>query len=318
MATEKVKRYNLVTGEDTYASQTAQNPLTSRRLRGLIPAVAGDLRREFPLSLFATSAPARGQGGIQWLFEYAHNDASGNVVRDFFCVTGTYTDDNGTKFPFTLYRLLSGTWTQVAEIAGVPQAVVINNLMHFSDGVVSWIFDGTNWVDDGFPIPMFTPEVDAASNAGTLDILTDRFYWITFADHTPGRVHESSSSPMSVGSGPITKGRVTVKPCAGTCSSTGDDKLAINIAGAGATLVAITSISRAGNIVTVQTAAPHGYSTDWYVAVSGVTNPDFDGAFFVSAVPDATHFSYSQNGPDEASTGGEVSGSLGWAIAPPQ
>lgn len=318
MASEKVKRYNLVTGEDTYASQTSQNPMTSRRLRGFVPSLAGDLRREYPLSLFATSAPDRGAGGIVWLFEYAHNDQSDNVIRDFFCVTGAYVDNNGTSFPYTLYRLISGSWTQIAEIANVPQAVVINNLMHFSDGVVAWIFDGTNWVDDGFPIPIFTPSVNPQSNVGTLDILTSRFYWITFADHTPGRVHESSSSPISDGSGPITQGSVTVKPCAGTCSSTGDDKLDINIAGAGATLVAISTIQRAANVVTAHTSAPHGYAVDWYVNVSGVTNPDFNGNFFITSIVDATTFTYAQNGPDEASAGGEVSGSQGWAIAPPQ
>ena len=40
---KKIVRFNLITSEETYASQTAQNPITSRRVSSLIPTLAGEL-----------------------------------------------------------------------------------------------------------------------------------------------------------------------------------------------------------------------------------------------------------------------------------
>lgn len=169
-ADERFKRYELITGEDTYHSQTAQDPKTSRLLRGFVPSIAGTLEREAPLTLFTTALPATAAGGIVWLYEYDHNLEDGSATRDFFCVTGAYEDDSGDYGP-TLYCFDGhGRWDVVAGVTlkAVPQAVTINNLMHLSDGTNSWLFDGTTWVRDGFPIPLLAPTIAVTSQSAAV------------------------------------------------------------------------------------------------------------------------------------------------------
>lgn len=147
---ERLSKYNLSgASEDTYASQTAQNPTTARRAKSLFPSPAGYLEREQPNATFATNVLP---SGVVWLFEFDQNNG-GNTLRFYFCATST-----------TLYLLNGlpgvGTWVAVAAVgalATTPQAVAINNLMHFTDGVSSFIFDGTNWITDGLPIPQHAP-----------------------------------------------------------------------------------------------------------------------------------------------------------------
>lgn len=149
---ERVAKYNLSgASEDTYASQTAQNPTTARRAKSLFPSPAGYLEREQPNATFAANTLP---SGVVWLFEFDQNNA-GAILRFYFAATAT-----------TLYLLTgspgSGTWSAVAAVgtlANTPVAVSINNLMHLSDGVASYVFDGTNWVTDGMPIPLAPPQV---------------------------------------------------------------------------------------------------------------------------------------------------------------
>src|SRR5210317_247096 len=67
--------------------------------------------------------------------------------------------------------------------------------------------------------------------------------------------------------------------------------------------VAISTIARASNNVTVTNAAVHGLTSGDLVNINGVANRSFNGYFTVS-VSSTTVFTYSQTGADESSTGG--------------
>ncbi|MCI0348857.1 MAG: hypothetical protein L0Z53_05470 [Acidobacteriales bacterium] len=206
------KRYNLIVGEETYASSTAQNPATARRVKSLIPSLAGHLQRE---QRHPTFLPATLVGGaVGFLDEFNWFDSATKTFRKFFFAA------TSTK----LYKQLVGTdtdWvevTAVGALAGFPVARSINNLYHLSDGSTAWIFDGSTWQTDGLPIPLNTPDIDTAT-AGTLTITVNRFYWTSWEDQTPSRPHESSSSPTSAGTGAITNKQVKVRQSKGTVTT---------------------------------------------------------------------------------------------------
>lgn len=157
---ERYQRFNLVTGEDTYASQTAQNPATSRRLQSLIPSLAGDLRREKPNFLLKNF----GNSPVSFLFEYDRVDpVTGNITRYYLAnVSGSTqlqisTDlATWTVVPLPLPNVAGST---TGTLAGTPQAVVINNMLHLSDGTNTYLFDGTTWLISGMKIPQTPPSV---------------------------------------------------------------------------------------------------------------------------------------------------------------
>src|SRR6516164_5559767 len=102
---EEISRFNLLLSEDTYSSQNAQtgSPNAVRRLLSLIPSGAGDLVRELPEPAYlATNLGS----AVVALFEFDHNDASGNVIREYFAATAT-----------TLYRNNgAGAWASVSAV----------------------------------------------------------------------------------------------------------------------------------------------------------------------------------------------------------
>lgn len=210
---ESVGRWNLVTGEDTYSGQFAQNPATSRRLLSLIPSLNGELNREAGETLLNNNA-LNGPAGA--LFFYKFNDASGNAQSLFFAASSTSLYSGGDLGNWTLRTLptsLGGTTTNPFSNK-YPSFAVINNLLHISDGVKNWIYDGPNdqFVLDGFPIPLVKPDYDATA-AGSFSCTVGVFYWFTYADETSGRVHESSSSPISDPStGALTNKTIRVFP----------------------------------------------------------------------------------------------------------
>jgi hypothetical protein len=67
--------------------------------------------------------------------------------------------------------------------------------------------------------------------------------------------------------------------------------------------VAISTIARASNTVTVTNSAVHGLTNGDLVNINGVANRSFNG-YFTVAVSSTTVFTYSQIGADESSTGG--------------
>jgi hypothetical protein len=172
---EKSTRYNLVTGVDTYASQTAQNPATSRRLQSLIPALSGDLTRELPDPTYLASVGAK----VGFLFDYNRGNGDGTNTHYFLAATATQ-----------LLLNIAGVWTaqslplkpdppattSLTPLTGFPQAVVVNNLLHISDGTTSWIFDGTSWLLEGFPIPLVGPTFAVTNNTFTGSGLSDAVF----------------------------------------------------------------------------------------------------------------------------------------------
>ncbi len=196
---KKLVRFNLITSEETFASQTAQNPLTSRRVSSLIPTLAGELERERPRPKYSASV-ALG-AAITWLHQFDKKASDGTFTRHFFVFSNN-----------KLYKDISGTWTQVTAVgtlAGVPQAVNLNNLMHLSDGQNRFIFDGISWVKEGLEIPLVAPGIDT-SGSGTLSIVTNRFYWTTWVDQGVDSVPVLSSfvnfgSPRSIGNSTLSE-----------------------------------------------------------------------------------------------------------------
>ncbi|HYL12296.1 MAG TPA: cytochrome c peroxidase [Terriglobales bacterium] len=70
--------------------------------------------------------------------------------------------------------------------------------------------------------------------------------------------------------------------------------------------VSISAISRAANVVTVNTASPFsiGLAAPQIVTISGVTDNTFNGTFEISAVQSPTQFTFSQTAADSSSAGG--------------
>lgn len=148
---EKYSKFALTLGEDTYASQSAQNPNSARRMLSLYPSLAGYLEREQRHPKFLAAQLAGGRVGF--LDQFNWFDTSSKLFTTFFFAA------TATK----LYKQKVGTdsdWVEVTAVGtlqGFPTGAAINNLFHFSDGVTSWIFDGSTWVKDGLEIPSTAP-----------------------------------------------------------------------------------------------------------------------------------------------------------------
>lgn len=226
---EALGRVNLVTSEDTFSSQSTQNPLTARRVLSWIPNLKGDLSREPGQPKYLpTQLPSK----VGALFQYAYNDTSGNRQTKQFAATATalYIESGGAWALQTLPTTLGLTTT--APFADYPNFVVINNLLHFSDGTTNWIYDGPNnqYVIDGFPIPVIKPSIDTSA-AGSFSTTVGRYYWYTFADETAGRGHESSSSPISNSTGVIVNKKVLLAIGNDTVSTTAGSKNVASVSG---------------------------------------------------------------------------------------
>jgi len=216
---EKVGRFNLVTGENTYSGAYAQDPATSRRLLSLIPSLNGELAREGGETEYIATTLGDKVGA---LFQYDFNDTSGNRQSKRFAATSTALFlDTSPSWSGQGLPLPNGT-VSVTPFQGYPSFEVINNLLHFSDGVNSWIYDGPNnaYVLEGFPIPLSNSVAATNIGSGAITANVGLYYWFTWADETSGRVHESSSSPISAQFGPGSNMRFTVFPFQGTASAT--------------------------------------------------------------------------------------------------
>lgn len=207
------RRYRLGTGENSYASPAAPDSNSFRRLQSLVPSASGKLTREQRKVLFASTGLV---GDIGWFHQFDRNNGSGVFTSYFFVAAGAATK---------LYQYSAGTWVEVTAIGTLsefPVARNVDNLMHLSNGTASFIFDGTNWVTDGLPIPPNAPTRTVTAGGGTPNKVTaNRYYWTTYADHAATRTeHESSSSPISLGTGTVANtGTVDVFQEAGTVTT---------------------------------------------------------------------------------------------------
>src|ERR1700690_881040 len=136
-------------GEDTYSGQNAQEPRTARRLWSWKPGTDGQLHRELPEPLFASTQLS---GPICGLFEYDRNNGDSTFTRYYFAAARTDFSP-GTK-TCNLYQLVAGAWnfTGVNPFPDVPQCKTFQNLFHVSDGVRNLIFDGSTWNATGFQL----------------------------------------------------------------------------------------------------------------------------------------------------------------------
>lgn len=218
---EVITKFNLITGESTYAGQASQDPATARRLQSLIPSLKGELIREAGEAKYLPTLIGSG-AKVGELFQYDYNDTSGNQQTKRFAATATqlYMEVGGAWAAQSIINPATGVNTST-PFAGYPTFKIINNLLHFSDGVNNWIYDGPNaaFVQDGLPIPTTTIGI-VGTSAGAITALIGRYYWFTFADETVGRVHESSSSPISASTGPLTAKSVNLSLSPDTINTT--------------------------------------------------------------------------------------------------
>src|SRR6185312_10736699 len=162
--TEVNSRFNLLTGEDTYASQTAQNPLTSRRVRSWLPSDDGAIHRELAQPHYLETALS---GPVVTLYNFSRNDGSGNIQRFYFAAART-DFVAGTK-TCNLYIQSGTAWAVVPEVgtlSDAPMFKTLANNLHMVDGVANWLFDGSQWVIDGLRIPNITALPSAEASVG--------------------------------------------------------------------------------------------------------------------------------------------------------
>lgn len=70
--------------------------------------------------------------------------------------------------------------------------------------------------------------------------------------------------------------------------------------------VNISSVSRAGNIVTVTTVTSHGFSAGAWITLAGVTDASFNHTFRIASVPSGATFTFNQVAANSSSSGGAV------------
>lgn len=208
---EVVGSFNLgTTGENSFASQDSQEPTGARRLLSFIPNVSGDLKRELGQALYL---PTQLPSNVGALTDYQYNNVAGVLQSKRFAATATqlYMEVGGAWVAQSLPVLATGL-TTTSPFNDYPQFCIINNLLHIADGTANWIYDGPNaqFIVDGFIIPPFPPNMVNNGLAGTFTCLVGRYYWMTYADETVGRVHESSSSAISGSTGPVTNKSIQV------------------------------------------------------------------------------------------------------------
>lgn len=168
-------KWNLVTGEDTYAGQNAQNPATARKVQSWIPTDDGQLHRELVEPAFAANTLT---GPIVGLYQFIQaqvvETATGlqptGVDNRFFFAAARTNFTPGTK-TCNFYMLVSGSWVLVSAVgtlADAPQCVTQQNNFYVSDGAVNWLFNGTIWVPIGFGIPANIPAVNLVNGQATV------------------------------------------------------------------------------------------------------------------------------------------------------
>ena len=69
---------------------------------------------------------------------------------------------------------------------------------------------------------------------------------------------------------------------------------------------AVPGISRAGNVVTVDTIGNHGFSIGQWVTITNAVNPQYNGTWQITGVPSLNTFTFTSNAGPPNSGGGEV------------
>ena len=227
MPQEVISTFSLVTGEDTYASQTAQDPTTARRVLSFIPSINGELKRESTYPVFGSQLP----GPVLAFKQFDFAQSSGALQSFYFAVA-----QDSISLQYKLYQYTSGVFTQVSTVGildNIPMFTVFNNQLHMDDGNKAWLFDGTAWVLEGLPIMAQNPSLQIFATFSPLTTAFNRYYWTSWADHTTTRAHESDASPISVGIGVQTNKTVRVYFMPGSVSTVSGSPTITGAAGTG-------------------------------------------------------------------------------------
>lgn len=211
---ELFQNYTLVGGEETYKNPLNQSHLAARRLENLIPSVRGDLEQKAPSFKWGGAADLV----MSRLFPYIRVNADGTVSRFLFGVPGAF----GTLSIASIKRWSGTSTTSTTPFSGTnlaladftPAWVAANNLIYFSDGQRWFVTDGTTIKVAGMPHPVDAPTF--ATAAGTLNVTTNRFYWVAWADLSSSEFDVwGNRSPRSLGTGALVNQKVTVTRPAG-------------------------------------------------------------------------------------------------------
>src|SRR5690242_4754574 len=113
---EILGRWNL-TGqtENSYASQTAQDPNTARRMQSFIPEADGMLHREAAQPFYINQTLS---GPVVSLYNFNQSQSDGSITRFYLAAARTsFTVDAGDFLgPCNLYIQNAGAWTQVTDV----------------------------------------------------------------------------------------------------------------------------------------------------------------------------------------------------------
>ncbi|KKL13570.1 hypothetical protein LCGC14_2524440, partial [marine sediment metagenome] len=146
---------------------------------------------------------------IDSLFNYERVESDGSVTRLLLHY------DSGSGI---LYKTVGAALTKTeifpastgfADLKQTPVFVqATNNMLYFTDGERWFVTDGLTVELAGMPHPVDPPTFTTA--AGTLDIVTNRFYWIAWAVLSGEFFQWGASSPISAGTGTLTNQEITV------------------------------------------------------------------------------------------------------------
>lgn len=288
---EKVSRFEMITGQDSYASQTSQNPETSRRLVALVPQPNGLLMRQSAYPKF---------------YPGSENQPITNIIPFIFNNQGVFERHLFVKFQGIgqIFEFIAGSWVTVPVITTFPSPAIfareqlmystVGGNLHLTDGNNNYLYDGIAkvFVSEGLPIPLMIPAVTVTGTSGNPVIVESRYYWTTLADDTVSRPHESSSSPISLGTGPVTNRLIQVTQNVGTISVTTGSNAVV---GSGTKFTQVQSTFAADYAVlyiegvllgVIDTIVDDTHLT----LLNPVSTPSGSGAHFVAAPSRATHW----------------------------
>ena len=177
------KKFDLTgAGEDTFSGQNSQNPATSRRVQSWLVVDDGQLHRELQEPAYASNTLG---GPIVGLYEFDQNSGTGTITRYYFCAARTNATV-GTK-QCAFYQLVSGAWAAVAAVgtlADAPMCVTQENNFFLDDGISNWLFNGSEWVQNGINFPLNQPAINITTGSAQVYIAATgvQVYLYTFAN----------------------------------------------------------------------------------------------------------------------------------------
>ena len=292
------------------------------------------------LTYAQTGADATSGGGIisSNIVKWFVNDVEGgNATLGTITTTGLYTAPAAIPPPVTVSIAANGVRraTNVVTITTSGDHNLLAGQVVLISGVADTSFNGTFAISSVPSSTTFTYSqagTDATSTGGNVSSSAVKIKATSVADST-----KSATAVVSIDSGVA----VSVTPAVATVGTqeqfqfsatvTGSSNSAVSwfvneVAGGNTTVGTISSTGlftapaslptsntanitsngavRASNVVTITTAAAHGFQSSGSVVIAGVSDASFNGTFTISSVPSTTTFTYAQTGTNATSGGG--------------